>query len=335
MKIAIHFDNGKDNFCHRWISYCEINSKKYILVNAFENNIIDELSDCTHFLWHWMHYDYQSVLSAKQILFSLEKSKIKVFPDINTCFYYDDKLGQKYLFESLKIDSIPTNIFYSKSKAIEWLEKSDFPFIFKLRNGAGANNVIKVKNYNKGRRLIKKAFSSGFSHKNKILKIKELFLSFRKNLNLLSLIKLFLSPILFLRKNAFPNEKNYILLQEFIPNNNFDLRIIVVGNRACSLKRFNRENDFRASGSGLIDYPNKENSDIECIKLAFQMNKKLKYQAIAFDFLYRNGKPILVEISFGFSIEAYDLCPGYWTSDLKWINGGVLPQNWIIEDLLS
>tara|TARA_B100000963_G_scaffold121937_1_gene106337 strand:+ start:19503 stop:20510 length:1008 start_codon:yes stop_codon:yes gene_type:complete len=335
MKIAIHFDLRKDNFCHRWINYCEIKSIKYVKVNALENNIIDEISDCSHFLWHWMHYDYASVLIAKKILFSLEKKGVKVYPDLNTCFYFDDKLGQKYLFESLKIDSIPTNVFYVKSKALKWLKKSNFPIIFKLRKGAGSNNVLKVNNINQGRKLINKAFSSGFSPKNKFLKIKELYWLAIRDRNIKSFFKFIISPIIYFKKNIFENEKEYVSFQEFIPNNEFDCRVIIIGNRAISVIRYNRKNDFRASGSGIASYPDENNSDLDCIKTAFEINKKLNFQSISLDFIYKDSKPILIEVSYGFPVEFCDSCPGYWTSDLNWVEGKFISQEWIIKDLIS
>lgn len=44
--------------------------------------------------------------------------------------------------------------------------------------------------------------------------------------------------------------KGYIYFQDFIPNNNYDTRVKVIGNRCAALRRYNRKNDFRASGSG-------------------------------------------------------------------------------------
>ena len=60
----------------------------------------------------------------------------------------------------------------------------------------------------------------------------------------------------------------------FIPQNDFDIRVIVTGNKAIAIKRMNRKNDFRASGSGYILY-DKNEIDIRCVKIAFEVNKKL------------------------------------------------------------
>ena len=46
--------------------------------------------------------------------------------------------------------------------------------------------------------------------------------------------------------------------------------MIVIGNKCFGSRRFVRKNDFRASGSGLID-DNPENIDINIVRLAFEL----------------------------------------------------------------
>ncbi|MEN6353037.1 MAG: hypothetical protein ABFD02_06235 [Bacteroidales bacterium] len=94
MKIAIH-DSGKGSFSERWISYCKENNIDYKIVNAYNTNIVLELEDCDAFMWHHHHALYKDVLFARQLLYSLQISGKKVFPDFNTCWHFDDKLGQK------------------------------------------------------------------------------------------------------------------------------------------------------------------------------------------------------------------------------------------------
>src|SRR6185503_17089802 len=55
------------------------------------------------------------------------------------------------------------------------------------------------------------------------------------------------------RSTGLEPNTGYILLQEFLSNNKFDTRVTVIGNRAFAYRRFNRPNDFRASGSGNFD----------------------------------------------------------------------------------
>ena len=45
-----------------------------------------------------------------------------------------------------------------------------------------------------------------------------------------------------------------VLFQEFVPHCEYDWKVLTWGDVACGLKRRNRANDFRASGSGLFEF---------------------------------------------------------------------------------
>ena len=92
-----------------------------------------------------------------------------------------------------------------------------------------------------------------------------------------------------------------------------------------------RKNDFRASGSGMIVY-RKEEIDERCVKIAFEVNEKIKSQSIAFDFVFdADNDPVIVEISYGFIKEVYDPCEGFWNKDLNWHEGPFDPYGWMVE----
>jgi glutathione synthase/RimK-type ligase-like ATP-grasp enzyme len=131
------------------------------------------------------------------------------------------------------------------------------------------------------------------------------------------------------------NEVNYLYFQEFIPNNDSDIRIIVIDGKAFGIKRMNRENDFRASGSGFILY-DKDSIDEIFVKAAFDIHDKLKAQCIAYDFVYdEHKKPLLIEISFGFANGGYNDCVGYWDEKMTWHEGKFNPYGWMIELMLK
>ena len=130
-------------------------------------------------------------------------------------------------------------------------------------------------------------------------------------------------------------EKGYVYFQDFIPNNLFDIRIVVIGDKAFGIKRMTRKNDFRASGSGNIFYTKSE-IDERCVKIAFDVNDKIKSQSIGYDFVFDvNNDPLIIEISYGYNPSAYDACEGYWDKDMNWYEGKFNPYEWMIEDLIS
>lgn len=334
MKIAIH--PQKNSFSERWIKYCEERNIDYKIVNAFDSDIVEQLKDCEVFMWHHHHANFKDVIAAKKILFALEHAGIKVFPDFKTGWHFDDKVAQKYLLEAINAPLVPSYVFYDKQQALNWAKKTIYPKVFKLKGGAGSANVKLVRSESEAIKLINIAFGKGFSQFDRLGYFKERFNQFKSGKDSFIGVLKGIARIFIVSEFAKqqPAEKGYIYFQEFIPNNDSDIRVIVIGSKAFAIKRMVRENDFRASGSGSIVYDKNEINKI-CIKLAFEINSKIESACTAFDFVIHAGKPLIVEISYGFAISAYDSCPGYWDSNMNWYESHFNPQEWIIKDMLN
>ena len=330
MKIGIHQTNG--SFSDRWIAYCESNHVAYKIVDCYKSDIIQQLADCDALMWHFNHQSPKDVLFAKQLLYSVKASGKKVFPDFDTVWHFDDKVGQKYLLEAIDIPLVPSYVFYTKKEAIEWANQTDFPKVFKLRGGAGSANVTLVRTKANAYKLISQAFGSGFSPYEGWSNLRERIRKYKNGKT--SLFDVFKGVIRLIYTTDFAKvhgrEKGYAYFQDFIANNDSDVRVIVIDEKAFAIKRMVRENDFRASGSGEIYYE-KALFDLKTIKLSFDIASKLHSQCVALDFVYQNEQPLIVEISYGFSIAGYDRCIGYWSSDMIWHEGFFNPQIWMID----
>ena len=337
MKIAIH--NRPGSFSDQWTAYCQNNGIEYKLVNAYDNDIVEQVKDCDAFMWHHHQGNYKDMLFAKQLLFSLQIAGIKTFPDFNTGWHFDDKVGQKYLLEAIDAPLIPSYVFYTKDEALKWVETTTFPKVFKLRGGAGSHNVMLAHNKKEAIKLVKKAFGKGFPQSSISNKISE---DIRRNkegkLSLYGIVKdvaaYYLKPGTF--HKMFHPEKGYAYFQDFIPNNEYDIRVCVVGDKAFAIKRMVRENDFRASGSGHIRYAKNE-IDERCVRLAFDVSNRLKLQSVGLDFVFdANNNPLIVEMSYGYTAKGYAPCVGYWTSDLQWHEGkGFDFCGWMVKNLIK
>ncbi|MBS9461269.1 hypothetical protein KIM67_02515 [Flagellimonas sp. 389] len=337
MKIAIHHRNN--SFSQRWIEYCKENDIAFMLVNCFDSNIMSQLKDCDVLMWHWSHEDPKAKLFAKQLMFSLEKASKRVFPNSNTVWHFDDKVAQKYLLEAIEAPLVNSYVFYSKEESFNWIEKATFPKVFKLRGGAGSINVKLVKNKGTAKKLVRKSFDKGFGASGRKELMRNRLWHFRKDKNIntfLGILKglgrLFLKTDL---EKMSGREKGYAYFQDFIPNNNSDTRVIVIGNKAFAIERIIRKNDFRASGSGIIKYPDNDSMDKRCIEIAFEISKKLQSQCTAYDFVYKDNTPLIIEISYGFTEKVYYPCKGYWDDELNWHKGSFNPQYFMIEDILN
>lgn len=338
MKIAIHHRNSLGFFSSRWIEFCKKNNIEYKLVNAYDNDIIQQIKGCDAFMWHFSNYDYRDAVFAKQLIFSLEQGrKIKVFPNFNTVWHFDDKVGEMYMLQSIGAPIVPSYVFYTKKEALEWSTSTSFPKVAKLRGGSGSSNVKLIKTKQQAKKYIKRAFSKrGFSQVDWREKIKFRFISWTHGRD--SFVGFLKSIAWAIIKNDYdkmhPVEKGYAYFQDFIPDNTFDIRVCVVNNRAFALKRMCREGDFRASGGGRIVY-DKTEIDERCVKIALETSKVLQTQSIAFDFVFKDNTPLIVETSYGFAADAYDKCEGYWDDKMNWHAGSEFDFcGWMVEEII-
>jgi glutathione synthase/RimK-type ligase-like ATP-grasp enzyme len=331
MKIAIH--NSPYSFYEEWKQYCEANEIPHKIVNCYASDAIAQLEDCNVLMWHHNHANPKDVLFAKQLLASLEVAGKKVFPDYYSTWHFDDKLGQKYLFEATHIPHVPTHAFFDKNEALQWAKTTTYPKVFKLRRGAGSRNVWLVKSKEEAFATIRRAFGKGFRQYDAFGGIKEQIRKFKLGKTTLKEVAKSIAHVFYpiQLERSQGRECGYVYFQDFIPQNTFDIRVIVIGDKAFAIKRHVRKNDFRASGSGFIEYQ-KELFDPALIEQSFVNASKIKAYCAAFDYVFLEGKALVVEVSYGFNKKGYYDCPGYWSRDLTWHEGTFNPYGWMIED---
>jgi hypothetical protein len=335
-RLAIH--HRDNSYSDRWIRYCDENAIAYTVVNCFDSDIMKQLACSDALLWHWYQGDPREQLAARHIIMAAEARGIPVFPSSFTCWHYDDKIAQKYLMEAISAPLVPTYIFYSLKEAMQWIDHASFPKVFKLRKGAGSNNVRLVQSVRQARALAKRAFSGGFSPisgygQDAVRRYR----AARRRGDLLNVVRRIPQVLAKIRDNTRLTgvEKGYIYFQDFIPDNDFDTRVTVVGDRAFSFTRNVRPGDFRASGSGDIVY-DPQRIHQKCIEIAFDVTRKVGSQSMAFDFvLTEKQQPLILEVSYCFNAEAVYSCPGHWDAKLRWHDCHLWPQDAILIDLLN
>jgi glutathione synthase/RimK-type ligase-like ATP-grasp enzyme len=339
MKIAIQ-KSSHGSFTKKWIEYCEANKISYKLVNYYSTNVLKDLEDCDIIMWHTHHLYKKDYQVAKRLLSALEQSGKICFPSIYENWHYDDKVGQKYLLESINAPLIPSYVFYDKEEAIAWAKNTNWPKVFKLTGGAGSSNVKLIHSENQARKVIHRAFGKGFKIMDqKKYYFEELISKYKKNKSIFKFIKGLYHLTKPTNKNWVDHiEKDYVYFQDFIPKNDYDSRIIVVNQtRVFGYKRFNRKDDFRASGSGEYVFYTPENVDYKVLKLALEVSQKLNMNSIAFDIIYdQNQNPLIIEITYAYGTKGANKAPGYWDKSLNW-HEGVLEnfQYWMVENVIE
>lgn len=336
--IAIHHLSGDDSYSDKWIEYCDKYKISYTLVDCYSSDIMDKLKECDALMWHWQHTDYKSQLFARQLILSLDKIGFKVYPNANTCWHFDDKLGQKYLLEAIDAPMVKSYAFYDRQKAIEWIDKTTLPKVFKLRNGAGAFNVKLVKSKQEAKRYINKIFSTGFKSNHRGAVLDEKIWHFKRDRSLKSFLNIGRGIFRFIFpheiRDKLPIEKNYLYAQDFIAGCDHDIRVFVIGNRAVTKKRMVREGDFRASGSGKMSWDLEQISP-RCVEMAFEVTEKLQAQSLAFDFVLDGDDYKIVEISYAASPRGFPECPFYWNRDLSLTEASLRVEYFMMEDMLE
>lgn len=334
--IGIHDRPG--SFSDRWITYCIDKKIPFRIVDCLATDVVHQCEGLNGLLWHWSHADPRAVLVARQIITSLENRGVLVFPNVNTCWHFDDKIAQKYLLEAIHAPLIPTWVFLDQDQAMKWIGETTWPKVFKLRCGAGSLNVRLIRTQIEAKTFCRQAFSRGFptisgyfsDMQTRLVKTKT-FAQFWE--------KVRRAPKVILKKFALRRQmgrqQGYLYSQEFLPGNTFDTRITIVGDRAFGFLRANRVNDFRASGSGSINYePDK--IDMRCIEIAFNVANSLGVQSLAFDFLFdSNNTPMIGEISYCYMSSAVHECKGYWNRLGVWYEGHIWPEEAILEDMIT
>jgi len=338
-KITIAIHHNKDSFSDRWIEYCINNHIKYKIVDCLDENIIENLHNCDALMWHFIHTQTEQCIRAKKIINDIENTGKPVFPNYASIFHYDDKVKQKPILESINAPLIPTYVFFDRYKAIKWSESITYPIVFKLSKGAGSSNVQLVKSKNDIIKLINKSFSKGHSPLDRVALFKDRIWHFKRDKNIKSIFGLFKGLVRLFIPTKFERlttkEVGYVYFQKFIPNNKFDIRIIIIGDRAFAIKRNVRSGDFRASGSGIIEY-DKELIDKRCIEISFNISNKLNFNSMTYDYVFDNlNNPLLVEISYCYNHLAYYDCPGYWDNNLNWNEGSFKSPDFMVQDIIK
>lgn len=344
MKIAILYNDleklHSTNWSTAWLEYCEKKALQFKVINPYQLNVMNELIEFDIILWHYSNYSFKDMLMARNILNTLEDRGKLVFPGFKDSWHFDDKLAETYLLESIKAP-IPTSFYYYNlfdlKSAIDNGE-IPFPIIAKLRNGSGSHNVKLISTQkeliNYGNTMFGSGLSSAPSLKYKTLSNVKSSKNLKTVINRAKRIPEFLKSLSNAKK--FNIERGYVYLQEFIPNDGYDLKIVVVGDKLSYIGRNIRKGEFRASGGGDLFY-DKDKVTKNVIDSAFRTSDELGFTCMGYDYVINNKTGIgkIIEISYGFSYQAVFPAKGYFDKMGIWHNDVFHVPNDILEHLIE
>ena len=324
----------------KWIAHCRAQGIPHRVVDCLRTDIMEQLRDCWGLMWLFHHMAPAHILMARAVLNAASAAGLRVFPDHQTCAHFDDKLAQKYVFDALALPVPATWVFFDRQEAMDFVDSCALPVVGKLRRGAGSYNVRLLPTRRAARAYVRRMFGRGYSPAPHVLadarnKLQVAATHGWKGIG----ARLRKAPRFFRivthARRFLAREKGYVYLQEFLPGNDCDIRISVVGDRAWGFRRIVRKRDFRASGSGVIDYdPTK--IPMQLVSQSFAAARALRMQSACFDWVRReDGAYRFVEVSMGFVDEAVYTCDGYWDRARNWHKGHLSPAVAALEDLLA
>jgi len=301
---------------------------RYKVINMETRNWVLEVTPFDVVIWKPSYMGPESALHFKEKVYFLEHHLGKlVVPNYETIWHFESKIAQSYIFQSHRIWIPSTTVSFDYHDAISALEQTRLPIVFKESHGAGGQNVYLVKEKLEAKRSLLKIFCHQLwreETRKRNSKIRLYLSALDKRWFWFKLIGKILGDEFF--------KASY--WQEFVSQNDKDLRITVIGDRyAFGFWRKNRPNDFRASGSGLIDYQLAipEGPLRYCLKI----NKELNFDSMAYDILFNDEGFVITEMSYSYSDSAIQNSGGHYElqedDKLVYVEGHVWPQEFWIE----
>lgn len=225
----------------------------------------------------------------EDIIFFLEKQGAIVLPKYEYLKAHHNKVYMEMMRTRFSDDSLKT----IKSKCFgSWKDaqniETNFPVVVKLASGAGSSGVFLIKDKKDYYKCIKD--KGRFIYSDNLV---NLLISFTKNV--IKKLKRKISPSSsgYLKNSNLSFSKSMVV-QTFIDGLKGDYKVLIFGNRYYTLYRKNRDNDFRASGSGKL-FEVAENEHEGLLNFARKITFEIDFPILGIDIGYDMKEYHLIE----------------------------------------
>lgn len=298
---------------------------QFSIIDLERSDCTDRIKDYQAMIWNPLYMGLRLAGHFKEKVYFMEKILGKlVFPNFETIWHFESKVAESYLFKQLNIQPPRTYITFDYQEAVDIINQIDLPIVLKKSEGAASKNVRLVHN----RKWLLDYAERVFCH--------QLWGGDRRHHSKKELLRNNFTEKwvwYFILSQFIPSDSGMgvLYLQEYIPNNDADLRITVIGDRyAYGFWRNNRPGDFRASGSGRLVYDRE--IPINAVHYCQQINKQLHFDTMAYDILFNNNQMVVNEMSYNYLDSALYNTPGYYEFDpeFRFVEGHTWPQElWV------
>jgi glutathione synthase/RimK-type ligase-like ATP-grasp enzyme len=300
----------------------------YSLVRMERHDWLETARPFDLILWKPVTMGVGGASRLKEKIYALEHYLGKlVVPSYSTIWHFESKVAQSYLFALEGVPTPETVATFDDEEAEALLSTTRMPVVAKRSEGASSENVRLVRSRRQARLLVDWAFCG------------ERYRKAREKGGSLAWSLLALAPKrwfwMFLLQYALGKEMPaHLYWQEFIEGNEADLRIAVIGDRyAYGFWRGNRLRDFRASGSGRLDFT-REIPEAP-LRYCLDLSRRLGTDSMAYDILFRGDRFLICEMSYGYLDAPPYRTSGHYeldeTGGLTFVPGHVWPQSLWVE----
>lgn len=221
----------------------------------------------------------------QDILLYIQNSGGIIVPNFNSFVAHENKMFQEFEMKRLDILSPKSHLVGTYEEGVEYLKNINFPIIGKKSKGFGSKTVQKINAIDEGKKFLKKNLTDGFILNKEYFKW--LYKKWKFN-------------------DLYPKYHGKVIFQEMIDGLDHDWKVLIFYNKCFVLKRFTKDNDFRASGSGKFDYEAMPTDKI----LSFSLDtiQKLDVPFASLDIVVKDNTPMLIEyqtVHFGLLTALY------------------------------
>jgi glutathione synthase/RimK-type ligase-like ATP-grasp enzyme len=189
------------------------------------------------------------------------------YPSAAQALLYEDKCFEAYVSTVCDLPFAKTYISHRKEDALAMLESARYPLVSKVNQSSGSMGIEVVRTPRKAKRIVRQAFSRTG------------------------------------RSVHVPwfRQKNYVYFQDFVPNDGYDVRVILVGDRAFGYYRKVPKGDFRASGMGVVE---KRGLPEEAVRVALEVRRYVRGPQLVVDMVHGlDGRYTIIEFTLFFKVE--------------------------------
>ena len=235
----------------RWTKYCRFCQNNAIPFEIYDIHAHDWLVQAAQFdiivgIWSC---EFHCLEELREKFWVLETQLHKAtVPSFAHALLYENKRLESYIAAIHHFPFARTFVSHNRKDALALVDKLPYPVVSKRVPSSGSVGAELVRTPRQAEWIIKRAFSpSG-------------------------------------RRSQFPyaRQKNYVYFQEYMPNDGYDLRIIVVSNWVFGYYRKVLPGDFRASGMNLVE---KRDLPKGAMVLALQFNAVVNSPMLVVDML--------------------------------------------------